>query len=324
MRWVFSQRWNDNSLESRTGAPPGLPGGPPGGVEEWRAISRVLKSPGLAARAVFDDLVTTFFPGDCRACGGPLLRTGASPLCDECIDGLRAQSATLCVRCGEALDIDGLHYEKQFGAEALLCSPCRLTPPAFERAAAWGLYEDRMRELIHLMKYEGVRSAAKPLGKLLARVIVSMDDGASMTRELVVIAVPLFPAKERQRGYNQSVLIADEAMVELRCGSTLKLHATHSALRRVRDTESQFGLTASGRRRNLRGAFVVADPAAVAGREVLLVDDIYTTGATARECSRVLRQAGARKIWVATVARAQREMVAAWDAGQKRDSQTWT
>lgn len=243
-----------------------------------------------------------------------MLKTGASPVCDECIDGLRAQSATLCVRCGEALDIDGLHYESQFGAEALLCSPCRLAPPQFECAAAWGLYEDRMRELIHLLKYEGVRSAAKPLGKLLARVTASMDDRTLMSRELVVIAVPLFPAKQRQRGYNQSVLIADEALAALRRSSTLKVQPAHNALRRVRDTESQFGLTASGRRRNLRGAFVVADPAAVAGREVLLADDIYTTGATARECARVLRQAGAEKVWVATVARAQREMVVSWDA----------
>jgi ComF family protein len=309
----------DNSLEGKAGSPPG---GPPGGVEEWRAISRVLKSPGLTVRAVFDDLVTTFFPGDCRACGGPLLKAGAPPLCDECIDGLQAQSATLCVRCGEALDIDSLHYERQFGAEALLCSPCRLAPPQFERAAAWGLYEDRMRELIHLLKYEGVRSAAKPLGKLLAQVIASMDESAAMGRELVVIAVPLFPAKQRQRGYNQSVLIADEALAELRGKSTLKMQLAHSALRRVRDTENQFGLTASGRRRNLRGAFLVADPVVIAGREVLLVDDIYTTGATARECARVLRQAGAEKVWVATVARAQREMVVSWGA-QAANAAVW-
>jgi ComF family protein len=265
------------------------------------------------ARAVFDDLVTTFFPGDCRACGGVLLKAGSSPVCDECIDGLRAQSAALCVRCGEALDLDGLDYERQFGAEALLCSPCRLAPPEFERAQAWGLYEDRMRELIHLLKYEHVRSVAKPLGRLLARVMAAMA-AEGMPREAVVIAVPLFGAKKRQRGYNQSELLAEEALAELgQSGEAWRLTSAHRALCRVRDTESQFELSASGRRRNLKGAFAVADPPAVAGREVLLVDDIFTSGATARECARVLMQAGAARVWVATVSRAQREMVASWE-----------
>lgn len=300
----------DNSLESKAGSPPG---GPPGGVEEWRDVSRVLKSPGVVARAVLDDLVTTFFPGDCSACGGPLLRTGNSPVCDECIAELREQTAALCVCCGEALDLDGLHYGRQFGAEALRCSVCRMAPPMFERAAAWGLYEDRMRETIHLLKYERVRGAARPLGRLLAKVIASMAE-EGMPREFVAIAVPLFGAKQRQRGYNQSVLLAEEAVTELdRSGEAWSVTPAHTALRRVRDTESQFGLSASGRRRNLKGAFVVADPAAVAGRDVLLVDDIFTTGATARECARVLRQAGAARVWVATVARAQREMVTGWD-----------
>lgn len=289
-------------------------------MEEWRAVSRVLKSPVQLARAAYDDLVTTFFPADCRACGGPLLRAGSSPLCDSCLAGLQAQTAALCVRCGEALDIDAPRLAGQFGADSLLCAPCRLAPPEFERAAAWGLYEDQMRELIHLLKYEGMRSAAEPLGRLLARTIEKLADetqqGATvMSRNVVVIAVPLFPSKQRQRGYNQSVLVADVALRDLmRSKSGWSLQAAHNAMQRIRDTESQFELTPTGRRRNLRGAFAVIDPAAVAGREVLLVDDIYTTGATARECARVLRQAGAEKVWVATVSRAQREMVATWDS----------
>ncbi len=132
---------------------------------------------------------------------------------------------------------------------------------------------------------------------------------------MAVVAVPLFPAKEWQRGYNQAVLIADAALTELKKSRPeWKLTAAHGAIRRVKDTQSQFELTPKGRRRNLQGAFAIADGSALAGREVLLVDDIYTTGATARACSRVLRQAGASKVWVATVSRAQPEMVAAWDA----------
>jgi ComF family protein len=137
-----------------------------------------------------------------------------------------------------------------------------------------------------------------------------------------VVAVPLFPAKERQRGYNQAVLIADAALVELnKCRPEWKMQADHSVIRRVKDTRSQFELTPKGRRRNLHGAFAVTAGSALAGREVLLVDDIYTTGATARECSRLLRKAGASKVWVATVSRAQPEMVAAW--GGDSETEVW-
>jgi ComF family protein len=293
-------------------------------VEEWRAVSRVLKSPVELARTVFEDLVTTFFPGDCSACGGPLLKVGSTSFCNACIDALRAQTGTLCTCCGEALDIDGVRYERQFGAGPLLCSPCRLAPPEFERAAAWGLYEDGMREMIHRLKYERVQSAADPLGGLLARTVEMLRDGdRRLGREAVVVAVPLYPTKQRQRGYNQSVLLADAALRELNRSGAWRLRAAHGAMVRTRDTESQFGLTPGGRRRNLRGAFEVIDPAMVAGREVLLVDDIYTTGATARECARVLRRSGAAKVWVATVSRAQREMVAVWDAKEAAETAVW-
>jgi ComF family protein len=132
-------------------------------------------------------------------------------------------------------------------------------------------------------------------------------------RELVVVAVPLYPAKERQRGYNQALLLAEAALAELRKTTPgWRLMLDRDCLRRIRDTESQFALTPRERRANLRGAFEVRQSADLIGREVLLVDDIYTSGATARECARVLRQAGAVKVWVATATRAQPEMVAMW------------
>jgi ComF family protein len=154
---------------------------------------------------------------------------------------------------------------------------------------------------------------AKPLGGMLARAIEMLEAEAGET--LLVVAVPLFPSKERERGYNQAVLIADAALAELKKSRPKwRLKAAHGVIRRVKDTRSQFELTRKGRRRNLQGAFRVDDGSMLAGCEVLLVDDIYTTGATARACSRVLRQAGATKVWVATASRAQPEMVASWDA----------
>ena len=242
-------------------------------------------------------------------CGGPLAGTGSLPVCDACVSRIQPQSMTLCERCGEALEMDSLRFVASLRpAEGLLCRPCRQVAPAFERAVAYGNYEGELRGMLHLLKYERVKQVAGIMGGRLAEATARLD-GAST--ELTVVAVPLYPAKERARGYNQSVLIAEAAVTELK-RSGWRLRLERSALRRVRDTESQFALTPKERRENLRGAFAVTDDAAFANREVLLVDDIYTTGATARECARVLRRAGALKVWVATVARAQTEMVEMW------------
>jgi ComF family protein len=278
-----------------------------------RAVPRLLHMPGLVARMLLNDLVTTLFPTDCRLCSGPILRAGLAPVCETCIEQVQPQSMTLCDRCGEVLDMEGVRFAGQFPVEGLLCSACRMAPPEFERAVAQAVYQDKLREMIHLLKYERMPAVAVPLGKMLARTIETLETQAG--RKLLAIAVPLFPSKERQRGYNQAVLLSDAALAELKKSRPeWSLQAAHGAIRRVKDTRSQFELTPKGRRRNLQGAFAVNDSAKLSNAEVLLIDDIYTTGATARACARVLRRAGASRVWVATVSRAQPEMVASWDA----------
>jgi ComF family protein len=118
--------------------------------------------------------------------------------------------------------------------------------------------------------------------------------------ELVVVPVPLHRAKLRQRGFDQAELIARAA---LKLSPQVRTRLAAGLLERRRETPSQTGLTSHQRRENVRGAFGITHPEAVRGRCALVVDDVYTTGATVSECTRVLRRAGAARVWVATVAR---------------------
>jgi ComF family protein len=162
-----------------------------------------------------------------------------------------------------------------------------------------------MRELIHALKYDRLHAVAPQLGELLAHAIAQITtDGPA---ELIVVPVPLHREKFAERGFNQAGHIAAEAIAfARRKAPACQLKLASGILIRLRPTESQAGLTPRQRRLNLRGAFGVSNTAAIAGKNVLLVDDILTTGATARAASRVLVDAGAQAVWVATLARARR------------------
>lgn len=319
MRCVFSVGLKDRALGKMS---------PPGGVGAWRAMTRLLSarsSAGIAAgvvRTIADDVITTFFPADCRVCGEPLTRAGAAPVCETCVGKISEQTWTLCRCCGEALDVEGVWFAGQFPSEGLMCRPCRMVPTGFERAVAFGTFEGELRELIHLLKYERLRPVADVLGEHLAGSMLELRE--QMPDGCVVVAVPLFPAKQRQRGYNQAQLLASSAVRRLkRSQPGWKLSEEHGALARVKDTQSQYMLTPTGRRRNLDGAFQVVKPAAITGRDVLLIDDIYTSGATARACTTALKRAAARRVYVATLSRAQREMVANWKTDSSVEVEAW-
>jgi ComF family protein len=187
----------------------------------------------------------------------------------------------------------------------MFCRACRLAPPAFRRAVSFGLYQDRMRGAIHALKYDRFYPAARRLGRLLARAIAQLAGEAPA--EMLVVPVPLHRSKHAERGFNQARLLAVNALRLLRrTHPAWKLTLAPKTLMRLRATESQAGLTLRARRLNVRGAFTVSDPAVVASKHILLIDDIFTTGATVRAASQALIRAGAASVWVATLARARR------------------
>ena len=190
-----------------------------------------------------------------------------------------------------------LQGDLRFSEKGKQCPSCQQDLPHFSKATAYGAYDGGLRELIHLLKYERVEPAAGVLGRMLAKAIRKLD---LKSESVLVIPVPLYRGKRRERGFNQAELIARKALKELAWPDARLLT---DVLERVRPTISQIGLTRPQRVENLRGAFRTTHLSRVKGRDVLLVDDVMTTGTTASECARILSKAGAQKVWVATVAR---------------------
>jgi ComF family protein len=178
---------------------------------------------------------------------------------------------------------------------------CRRAVPAFTRAVAFGNYAGELRELLHLLKYEQVRPAADVLGRCLAAAIQQLRPAFDQTPPLVV-PVPLHARKRRERGFNQTELIGRSAIKHL-AAQGMPLEISTRLLKRQRATSSQTGLTRHQRRANLRGAFTLGHRDAIRERDILVVDDVYTTGTTISECARLLVRGGAKRVFVATVAR---------------------
>jgi ComF family protein len=245
---------------------------------------------------VAESLFATLFPSDCRLCGAPLVNISPLPVCRLCLTDIRPIAEGVCSICGERRFRP---YALRPGTGDALCDLCRRVEPPFGKAVAYGSYDGGLRELIHLLNYEQVRPAAVVLGRMLAEAVSGLES-CWTEGPIAVVPVPLHARKLRQRGFNQSELIAREGF-KLRADGRLVLYPR--VLERRRETQPQTGLTRHQRCENIRGAFVVARPNEIGGRKVLLVDDVFTTGTTVSECARVLLRAGAAKIFVATVAR---------------------
>jgi len=178
------------------------------------------------------------------------------------------------------------------------CPLCRLGVRGFDAAYCFGSYEGVLRELVHIYKYGRVRTMARPLVDLLSRAL-ARDEHYDL-----VTPVPLHWRRRWERGFNQAELLARD--IARRSGIRFT-----AVLRRVRSTAAQAGLSNTDRRRNVAAAFAcrrTLRAGALQGKRVLLIDDVMTTGSTATACARVLKQAGAARVALLTVARVDRRM----------------
>jgi len=211
-------------------------------------------------------------------------------LCDACFSSFHKLVSPACTICGGPFP-DGIQEDH-------VCEECIKRKPYFDSAAAPYLYDGAIMDAVHQFKYGGKSHIARVLGPLLAAF------GRERLRDLrgiQVMPVPLHPRRLRERGYNQSLLLARHVAPGL--GASLDF----LSLRRTRDTRVQTGLKKNERRRNVRRAFEVTDRNAVKGKTILLVDDVATTGSTLNECARVLRKAGCNEIHCLVLARAPKQ-----------------
>jgi ComF family protein len=234
------------------------------------------------------------FPARCPVCEATLGAGRRDPLCGACWDAIVRIVPPFCGRCGLPfvhVDVrERLDGRDRRDAGPRACAACEASPPAFDWARAAARYAGPVRDAVQRFKF-GRRPT---LARALAALIVEQCAGA-VPLGAVLVPVPLARDRERERGFNQAALLADHV------ARAVGTRTRERWLARIRATAAQTALSAVERHANVRGAFVAASSAA--GADVVLIDDVLTTGATAAECARALRAVGARSVGVLTVAR---------------------
>jgi ComF family protein len=242
--------------------------------------------------SLFQPFIDLIYPPRCAICREFLWNNRAKMdqrellFCEACFDGFSEITSPLCTVCGRPF---ASKKEKDHP-----CEDCLRKRPFYDMVRAPYLYEDGIMEAIHQFKYTGKTHLADSLGPLLASFVKGWME---TTLECLTIPVPLHPKRLREREFNQSLLLAR------RVSSMLGTELDFLSLRRIRYTQPQTGLTSEERKRNVRKAFEMTNSEAVKGRNVLLVDDVTTTGSTLNECARVLKRAGAKGVFGFVLAR---------------------
>lgn len=230
-------------------------------------------------------LLNLALPPRCHLCHRFIPDAGPVHLCPDCRNNLPLLSSPCCSICGRPFDGSGDDHP---------CGVCLQHPPPWESSRSALVYDGGCRELIHAFKYRQRFHLRRSLALLTAELLAPF--ATSLGADLLV-PVPLHPSRLRKRGFNQALLLAELL------SSAWQLPLLRQGLQRTRSTTPQSELSADQRATNLRNAFTVPDNRTIRGKRVLLVDDVFTTGATLAGCSHCLLKAGANAVCCVTVAR---------------------
>ncbi len=241
---------------------------------------------GKAVREILD----LVFPPACEVCG----EVGELGLCSKCIQQVLLVEEPYCAHCGTPFD-------PNVARPPPLCESCRSNAPSFDGARAVGLHTGHLRKAIITYKFRGRTSLALFLARLLTeRVVAEADKSWPLPLADVdaVVPVPLHPHRKRWRGFDQAGLLARHL------GEAMEKAVWAECMVRHKPTLPQIGLTPRQRRENVKNAFSVGEENRIRDKRLLLVDDVYTTGATGMDAARALKAAGAAEVYLMTVSRA--------------------
>jgi ComF family protein len=266
-------------------------------------------------RQIYHSLTSAFFPNRCLACNRlyhlpfsfseqnrntlPQDMNAAFTnfiikfVCGSCSPNFSIVESPVCIMCG-------MMFVSREGGDHL-CGKCQKNPKHFATARAAVVYDNLMMNAILQLKYHGRIKLAKPLGSILLFAFLHYFSGQDLD---IIIPVPLYPGKLKQRGFNQVFLMIQDWEKQLpENGYRFPFSIHKKILQKNKNTKAQTGLNKDQRVKNIKNSFHIENQSDISGKNVLLVDDVYTTGSTVNECARMLKKGGARRVDVLTLAR---------------------
>ena len=234
-------------------------------------------------RSMGNVLLNLIYPLRCPLCRRFLDASGGGYFCPRCSAKIKMLTPSTCRGCA-----------KPFFEKESFCLECRDRKFYYEKVVAAAIYDGVIRRSIHLLKYARKTALAKPLGALLTERVSRLDRVDQID---LAMPVPLHKRQLRRRGFNQAEILSRS------CGQRLAIPVSTGNLIKTKSTLSQSVLKRDERFKNIEGAFLVKKPSDIKGKNILLIDDVLTTGATLNECARTLKRAGAEKIIAMAIAR---------------------